>query len=516
MQLISIIPGFKPKNDSRLLEKAELLKPGLYYTPYPAPTAFRVNGQEISPAEMPDRPLRRGDQVLMDFGRHIVGRFSLSLDQAGSAQDAPAYIRLNFAEIPEELGEDPKQYHGWLSSSWIQQEEMHIDILPAQVCLPRRYAFRYVLLTVLDTSPKYQLLVRGASCTGESSADETALPARTFPDDELKRIYEASLRTLAECTQLVLEDGPKRDRRLWMGDLRLQALTSYVSFRSIDLIKRCLYLFAGSRFPDGRMSANVFTDKEPAADDTYLTDYALWAAPTLREYLAETDDGEALDDLLDPVLFQVDYVLEHFLTADGTVKEEAAESAFIDWSDNLDRRTALHGVLIQALEAAASLCERAGKSSRARFYRDKAEELRQTAMRLLWSEEQGCFLSGDQVSVHSQVFMILAGVMPPERASEALERAESLPGSPRMITPYMHHYYVMALLAAGQKNRAEKHLREYWGGMLRTGSDTFWESWDPSDPDGSPYGGRIVNSYCHAWSCTPAFIISRYLLSSPT
>ncbi len=516
MQLISIIPDFKPKNDSRLLEKAERLKPSLYHTSYPAPAACRVNGQVIPNEALGDMPLSRGDQVLLDFGRHIVGRVSLSLDQSGSAQDAPAYIRLDFAEIPGEFSEDPRQYHGWLSSSWIQREEMHIDILPARLDLPRRYAFRYIRLTVLDTSPKYQLLMRGASCAGESSADESALPVHAFPDDELKRIYEASLRTLAECTQLVLEDGPKRDRRLWLGDLRLQALTSYVSYRSIALVKRCLYLFAGSRFPDGRMSANVFTDREPAADDTFLTDYALWAAPTLMEYMAETDDAEALEDLLDPVLYQADYVLEHFLEADGIVTKEAADSAFIDWSDGLDRRTALQGILIQALEASASLCGLAGDPARAQFYRDKAETLRQTARRLLWSEELGCFLSGDQVSIHSQVFMILSGVMPMERASAALDKAMSFPGSPRMITPYMHHYYVMALLAAGLRGPAEKHLREYWGGMLKTGSDTFWESWDPSDPDGSPYGGRIVNSYCHAWSCTPAYIISRHLLSSPT
>lgn len=29
-----------------------------------------------------------------------------------------------------------------------------------------------------------------------------------------------------DCMQSVFEDGPKRDRRLWLGDLRLQALAS--------------------------------------------------------------------------------------------------------------------------------------------------------------------------------------------------------------------------------------------------------------------------------------------------
>ena len=70
---------------------------------------------------------------------------------------------------------------------------------------------------------------------------------------------------------------------------------------------------------------------------------------------------------------------------------------------------------------------------------------------------------------------------------------------------------MMALLRSGLREEAVTHLKEYWGGMLDAGADTFWECWDGEDPDRSPYGGSIVNSYCHAWSCTPAYIINRFL-----
>ena len=30
------------------------------------------------------------------------------------------------------------------------------------------------------------------------------------------------------------------------------------------------------------------------------------------------------------------------------------------------------------------------------------------------------------------------------------------------------------------------------------------------DPNASPYGGTIVNSYCHAWSCAPAYFLREY------
>ncbi len=512
MELISIIPDFRPRNDPRLLEKAAGLKPELKYTLYPAPVSLSLNGAPMPPDALGALHLRRGDRVVMDFGRHLVGHLTLRLSCAGSHQDAPAYLLVDLAETAGELEEKAEDYRGWLSRSWIQQEHLHLDRLPADVALPRRYAFRYVRLTVLDTSPKYQLVVDGAECRAESAADLSRAGERRFPDDEIKRIYEASLRTLADCTQDVMEDGPKRDRRLWLGDLRLQALTGYASFRPLDVIKRCLYLFAGSRFPDGRMGANVFTEPEPAADDTYLTDYALLYPIALEDYLAETEDAEALADLLPPALEQADWVLTHYVDGSGTVSPEAGKSAFIDWSDDLDRTAAVQGVLVLALEACAALCARAGRGEERAAYLRRAAEFSENAERTFWSEREGCFLSGGQISVHTQVWMILSGVLAGERARTALERALREDGAPRMGTPYMHHYYVEALLKAGMKDEAEKHLRAYWGGMLKAGADTFWECFDPGDPRYSPYGGMIVNSFCHAWSCTPAYLIDRYFI----
>ena len=514
MELISIIPDFQPRNDPPLLEKAARLKPNLKYTDVPAPVSCRVNGETVTMKTLAERALRRGDQVVLDFGRHLVGHLTLTLSTAGSHMDAPAFIQLDFAENIEELAEKAEEYKGWLSRSWIQQERLHLDRLPAAAALPRRYAFRYVRLTVLDTSPKYQLAVKGAQCRAESAADWSLVPQKQFPDEGLKRIYDASLRTLADCTQDVLEDGPKRDQRLWLGDLRLEALTSYISFRSLDVIKRCLYLFAGTRFPDGRMSANVFTEPEPAADDTYLTDYALLYPVALEEYMAETSDEEALSDLLSPALEQADWVLAHWLDEENTLTPDAGKTGFIDWSDDLDRAAALHGVLILSLDACAALCARAGDQERGNCYAVRAAALRMSARKRFWSEAEGCFLSCGQISIHSQVWMALAGAMPEGKAAAAFEKALNAPGAPRMATPYMHAYYVEALLISGLQEEAENHLRAYWGGMLGAGANTFWECYDPADLHASPYGGMIVNSFCHAWSCSPAYLIDKYFLNA--
>lgn len=451
----------------------------------------------------------------MDFGAHTVGRLTLDLSFKGSHPDAPAFLRIFFAETEDELGEDPAAYDGWLSAGWIQEEYLHIDRLPCRITLPRRYAFRFVRLTVLAVSPKYALTVQDAFCETETSAGPERVSIPPTGDEMLDRLCRVSLRTLRNCMQDVFEDGPKRDRRLWLGDLRLQALTNSVSFRQFDLVKRCLYLFAGSRFPDGRMSACLFTEPSPEADDTFLFDYALLYAAALEEYLAQTGDAEALADLYAAAMEQIDYALSQ-LDENGIPNAAAVSDCFIDWCDDLDKTACAAAVLIYALRYAEALAVRKGDKARAAFLREKRDALRRAALERFWNEDAGCFISNGQIAPATQVWMVLADVPSAQQAVRAMKRTS--PDAPwlRMTTPYMHHYYVMALLHTGMREEAEAHLRHYWGGMLEAGADTFWECWDPDDPAGSPYGGRIINSRCHAWSCTPAYITRRFLTADPS
>jgi hypothetical protein len=62
------------------------------------------------------------------------------------------------------------------------------------------------------------------------SPQPAAQPAATTSDPQLKAIDNVAVLTLQNCMQEVFEDGPKRDRRLWLGDLRLQALVNDVTF----------------------------------------------------------------------------------------------------------------------------------------------------------------------------------------------------------------------------------------------------------------------------------------------
>jgi alpha-L-rhamnosidase len=60
------------------------------------------------------------------------------------------------------------------------------------------------------------------------------------------------------------------------------------------------------------------------------------------------------------------------------------------------------------------------------------------------------------------------------------------------------------------KDKALDLLKDYWGGMIEKGANTFWEVYDKNDPRFSPYGNYLINSYCHSWSSTPAYFFRKY------
>ena len=486
------------ERNERFLQIAQSLKPTLF--------TEKVDVQQtVGEDDYRSRSLSRGDSVCLDFGTHLVGHVTLRFGSRGSHPDAPAWIRLKFAERECELSENAENYHGWISMGWIQQEQLRIDVLPAVLELPRRYAFRYLQIEVLDVSSKYQLTLEDAFCTAATSADESKLTAYES-SPRMEQLDAVACRTLRSCMQDVFEDGPKRDRRLWVGDLRMQALANYETFRNYDLVKRCLYLFAGTTLDQGRVGACLFTEPEIEVDDTVMFDYSLFFLPTLLDYYKATGDMETLKELAPTGWKQIEVVQSYFDQTDLVRDSDVLGWCFVDWNLSLNKQASAQGIYLYCLKAAMEIAEILDQTDRAAAlladYRGKKKAAEQ-----LWN---GTFyVSGEraQISWASQVWMTLGGAE--HGSAELLDRLEHTTAE-AMVTPYMYQNYVDALLSVGQKDKALEVLCSYWGGMVDAGADTFWELYNPDNPQESPYGGTIVNSYCHAWSCAPAYFLRKY------
>ncbi len=461
---------------------------------------------------LPKHLMKRDDHVTLDFGNHYVGYFKINIQHVGSPQDAPLTLKLKFAEVPAELVYDSANYDGWLSKSWIQEEVIHIDHLPVELKLPRRYAFRYVDLKVIDTSPKWSASFDNAEVTAVSSVTTPQLPK--LADPELQSIYNVSVKTLQDCMQAVFEDGPKRDQRLWLGDLRLQALANYATFHNDDLVKRCLYLFAGMTAKDGRIPANVFTNGEPQPDDTFLLDYGLFFTSTLNDYVAATNDISILQDLYPVAKKQILVAIQSI--KDGHYQFDDNYPVFVDWSNDFDKTTAGQAILIYTFKQFVSLAQRLNETADVMKISAVIKQLSDSAMHDLFDPQQKLFVSGPhkEVNIASQVWMVLAQVVTGSQAATVMKTAkQKLFPITGIATPYMYHHITEAFFCAGLKDDGTELLKNYWGKMIKLGADTYWEAFEPEDPDYSPYGSPIVSSYCHAWGCTPAYLIKKYLVN---
>ena len=250
-------------------------------------------------------------EVIVDFGRHMTGYFSFDIGRLSADADAPLRFRLTFAEVPAELNTPFDPYPGGLSRAWLQDEVVTVMDAPATVELSRRVAFRYVKIELLAWS-SFDFAVTGMRFRSVTSASGEPKPLASTADPTIVRINRIGLATLAECMQTVYEDGPKRDRRLWIGDLYLESLANTYSFRNHGLTRRCLYLLAALADEEGLLHATVFEYPEPHPQTgQHCMDYSLLYGVTLYEYLNATGDRATAEALWPVVVRQVEHAMTY-------------------------------------------------------------------------------------------------------------------------------------------------------------------------------------------------------------
>ena len=469
-------------------------------------------GARVEKAGGLQRAFDSGDRFVLDFGQHCVGRLSFRVERCDRYLDAPVRLKLRFGEIPAEILRDFSDYSGGLCASWLQEEMIHI-VFCGMITLPRRYCFRYVEVTVLNTPRRVCLSDFTVSHVSSVDISGDTVTLKT-QDSLLLAIDRVGAKTLADCMQNVYEDGPKRDRRLWSGDLRLQALTDYYIYHNDSLVRRCLYLFAACAEKGKYLPGCLYCKPELFYDDGMgIMDYALLYTVTLCEYYEHTRDAETARELFPVAKQQIDITVAALDQNRIVTLPPSGWAGFIDWAPDIRLVTAEEGVFLFALEKNIAFARELGEYETADQWERVLKCSRNAARLQLFNEEKNAFLNSYdhfQYSVHAQVWMILGKVISGEQAKAVLQQALDSKECLQPVTPYMHHYVVEAMMLLGMKSEALEYIKNYWGGMVQLGADTFWEVYVKDDLNVSPYGDALINSYCHAWSCTPSYFIRKY------
>lgn len=506
-------------------EKAEASKPELVETVYRP--LYLAEGVRDSSAYQGWRMEKTGEMssyygvslklvpsVIVDFGKHLTGYFSFRIKTLSRTQDAPLRLRFTFGEMPAEMNTPFDPFPGTLSRAWMQDETVTLEQIDCDVTIPRRISGRYMRIELLGGSPDFDFAMEDMWFTATSSAPEAAVTelAETTPEI-IRSINEVSIETLRECMQTVYEDGPKRDHRLWAGDLYLESLANRYSFRNFDLTKRCLYLFASLAAEDGTVISNIFENPEPHPQyGSYCLTYCLLFNSTLLEYLKDTQDYETAEDLWIVAKRQVEDALTYL--DDDYVFDQTRRPVwlFFDWREGLDTNAPIQGAVIFALQQTYELAEMLGRESDVAEWPSIARKMKKAALSRYYDRKKGVFVSGHdrQVSVLGQTWMVKSGVIEGKQAQNAIRNVLASDSTVMPGTPYGTHYLIDAMLLCGMEQEARDYMTGYWGGMVEKGADTFWEAYDPQNDYISPYNFHPLNSYCHAWSCTPVYFIHTY------
>ncbi|MDN3582550.1 glycoside hydrolase [Mucilaginibacter flavus] len=458
---------------------------------------------------------KKNSGIIADFGEHMTGYFNFTIKGRRGDMDAPLRLKFTFGEVPSEIATPFDPYPGTLSRAWLQDEIVTVTVAPSTITIPRRLACRYVKIELLGSSPYFEFGISNIEFKATTSVTTTPAALSAGTSQMIKDIDRVGLTTLKECMQTVYEDGPKRDRRLWIGDLYLESLANLYSFKNDDLTKRCFYLLAGLSAEDGVLISNVFEAPEPHAQKgNRLLDYCFLYNVALKEYVAATGDKQVGNDLWPVAKKQLD-MIRKYAGDDGMmdyVKAGKEWWVFFDWKNDLDKQAVLQGLSVYALNQTYALAKLLGKESEVADIPALAKKLKDAAHKNLYDKKSGFFVSGvdKQVSYGAQAWMTLSGVASKAEAQRALKGLTGLATAVHPGAPYMFHYYEAALIESGLKTEAKEALTTYWGGMIKKGADTFWEVYDPNDEFKSPYNFYPVNSYCHAWSCTPVYFIRKY------
>ncbi|KAI6778171.1 Bacterial alpha-L-rhamnosidase [Emericellopsis cladophorae] len=455
----------------------------------------------------------RKSDFILDFGIHMVGYLSMRLDSHGSHMDAPCRLRLTFGESPFDVTMGMDNVKTWISTSWLPDEIVNIDMCPEILRMPRRHSFRYLRVEIIDMSPKCKLSFSDISCECVSAIGPSdKVDAYAFKNTVLDRIDQVSLMTLRDCMQTVFEDGPRRDKRLWLGDLRLQALANYKSFKDFNLVKRCIYQFAAIVREDDSVPACLFEHPVFTPSDDYIVDYDALFAVVVYDYVEASGDIAIGKELWPTVLGCLKKALSHLDPETGLFDPSRGDDwKFLDWQEDLDRSAGSHGLLLYCLKATNKLALLLGQEPP---HEHTAMTMTEAAKALL--NDEGLVVSGPnaQISYASAAWLALSGAFPQETARTALLKTLDHPDAIRPLTPYLWHYVCEALADVGCKEECIKVMEGYWGKMIEAGADTFWECFDPENRTNSPYGDVRNNSFCHAWSCTPTYLLRGKLASN--
>ena len=402
--------------------------------------------------------LREGPEFCVDFGGECCGFFRMR-----TRSEKIVRFRLVYGEMLEECFHEPPP-----------EEPLHRMLVETVSLQPgvqewesrMRSGFRFVRIEFLN-------------CPAEVEADGFHVRSSLYPvayrgwfccsDAELNRIWTAGRKTLHLCMQEYWLDAIKRDRLLWVGDTRAEALYNYYLFGDTELFRFCMRSIAECRYADGAIGSAWGTGT------SLLWDYNAWWVIAMHDYYWYTGDREFLLEMK-----------PYLCRATDWMTERAGENGLIRVPPNP------LGVWMVVLDNTSG----------------EDPFLNELYLRALRASREACGVAGDTEGVCRYESRI-AKTGP---AVQALLAEKPLK---EKTTLYKHSTglfeVIESLFAEGNSIEALALIRRNWGNLLACGADTLYEGMYAAEyPDITKRNTECRAphiSFCHGGTAGPCCLL---------
>ena len=143
-------------------------------------------------------------------------------------------------------------------------------------------------------------------------------------DPRLDAVTPVALRGLQMCAHETYMDCPYYEQMMYVGDTRLEALTTYAISTDDRLPRKAVKMFELSRLPDGLTQARY-----PGRDVQVIPPFALWWVGMVYDYALWRGDRAFISEMLPGVRAVLDGFLAH-VNSDNLLKAPAGWN-FSDW-----------------------------------------------------------------------------------------------------------------------------------------------------------------------------------------
>jgi len=318
-------------------------------------------------------------------------------------------------------------------------------------------------------------------------------------DPVLSDIWKVGWRTQRLCTGETFYDCPYYEQLQYVGDTRIQCLTSYYVSGDTMLMRNAI-----SSINDSRLSFGLTQSRYPTKDVQIIPPFSLLWIAMVSDYQKLCRDKKFVKSMIPGICGVLEWY-ESKIDSTGMIGH-CEWWNFVDWVHTDGWRTGIppglensHSSIINlqfvyALQKATEIFAANNRKEQAKYYTNLGKKVKLAVYRSCFDKTKGLVADIPEkttFSQHANILAVLTNSITAKDQKQVMEKVLS-DKSLAQCTYYFRFYLAEAM---GKTGIADEYISqlEPWKQMLDLGLTTFAEEPEPTRSD------------CHAWSASPLY-----------